>query len=63
MEKYLSIPFQPSNPNVEGFLIRRAEIGEEGLVLAELGDAIRLPATILLPEDIRLLWIEVPELM
>jgi uroporphyrinogen-III decarboxylase len=63
VEKYLSIPFQPSNPNVEGFLARRAEIGEEGLVLAGIGDAICLPATILSPEDMCLLWIEAPELM
>ena len=61
--KHLSIPFQPSNPNVEGFLACHAEIGEEGLVLAGIGDAICLPATILSPEGMCLLWIEAPELM
>ncbi len=63
VEKYLSIPFRPADPNVDSFLARCAEIGEEGLVLAGIGDAICLPATILSPEDMCLLWLDAPALM
>jgi uroporphyrinogen-III decarboxylase len=63
VEKYLSIPFRPAEPNVDAFLARRAEIGEEGLVLAGIGDAICLPATILSPENMCLLWMDAPDLM
>ena len=63
VEKYLSIPFEPSDPNVDTFLAYRAEIGEAGLVLAGMGDAICLPATILSPEDMCLLWLDAPDLM
>jgi hypothetical protein len=63
VEKYLSIPFRPADPNVESFLARRAEIGDQGLVLAGIGDAICLPATILSPEDMCLLWMDAPDLM
>jgi len=33
--KYLSIPYKPSEPNVDAFLTRRDEIGEEGLAPQE----------------------------
>lgn len=63
VEKYLSILFEPSEPNVDDFLARKAEIGEEGLVLTGIGDAVCLPATILSPEDFCLLWADEPKLM
>ncbi|MFQ6079889.1 MAG: uroporphyrinogen decarboxylase family protein, partial [Thermodesulfobacteriota bacterium] len=63
VEKYLSIPYKPSEPDVEEFLARKKEIGEEGLVLAGIGDAICLPATILSPQDMCLLWADEPDLM
>jgi len=63
VEKYLAIPFIPSEPQVDGFLDRKEEIGEEGLVLAGIPDAICLPATILSPEDMCLLWMDAPDLM
>ena len=63
VEKYLSIPYKPSEPNVGAFLARREEIGDEGLVLAGIGDAICLPATILSPMDMCLLWADEPDLM
>jgi hypothetical protein len=63
VEKYMSIPFKPSEPDVTGFLARRDEIGEKGLVLAGIPDAICLPATILSPMDMCLLWADEPDLM
>jgi len=63
VEKYMSIPFKPSEPNADGFLARKKEIGEDGLVLAGIGDAICVPATILSPMDMCLLWADEPDLM
>ena len=63
VEKYLSIPYKPSEPNVAPFLARRDEIGEEGLVLAGVPDGICLPATILSPMDMCFLWADEPDLM
>ena len=63
VEMYLSIPYEPPEPNTEMFFVRREEIGEEGLVLAGIGDAICFPATILSPEDLCLLWMDAPDLL
>lgn len=63
VEKYLSIPYSAPEPNADGFFARKEQIGEEGLVLAGISDAICLPATILSPEDMCLLWMDAPELM
>ncbi|MBD3184318.1 hypothetical protein GF312_18690 [Candidatus Poribacteria bacterium] len=63
VEKYMSIPYKPSKPNVEHFINRKDEIGEEGLVLAGIPDAICLPATIMSPMDMCLLWADEPDLM
>ncbi len=63
VEAYLSIPFVPAVPRVDGFLKRRGELGEEALLLAGIGDAICFPATILSPEDMCLLWMDAPDLL
>lgn len=63
VEKYLSIPYEPTEPNVERFLARRKEIGEEGLVMVGVVDAICLPASILSPMDMCLLWADEPDFM
>lgn len=63
VEAYLSIPFEPAHPQPDGFLTYRKEIGEDALVLAGVGDAICLPATILSPEDMCLLWMDAPDLL
>ncbi|MGQ9731663.1 MAG: uroporphyrinogen decarboxylase family protein [Candidatus Zipacnadales bacterium] len=61
IDKLLSIPYEPPEPDVSLFLERKREIGEEGFVLAGLGDAICLPATMFSPEDFCLCWADVPE--
>jgi len=63
VEKYLSIPYSAPEVSVDGFFARKEQIGEEGLVLAGISDAICLPATILSPEDMCLLWMDAPDLM
>jgi len=63
VEAYLAIPYEPVRPDVEGFLAYRAQIGEDALVLANFVDAICLPASILSPEDMCLLWMDDPGLL
>jgi uroporphyrinogen-III decarboxylase len=63
VEKYMSIPFKPSEPTADWFLARKKEIGEDGLVLVGIGDAICLPAGILSPMDMCYLWADEPDLM
>lgn len=63
VEAYLSISFEPARPDPEAFLNYRREIGEDALVLAGIADAICLPASILSPEDMCLLWMDDPALL
>lgn len=61
IEKILSIPYEAPEPDVGLFLQRRAEIGEEGMVLAGIVDAICFPATFFSPEDFCLVWADAPD--
>ena len=63
VEAYLSIPFEPAHPDPDAFLSYRREIGEDALVLAGIGDAICLPASILSPEGMCLLWMDDRDLL
>ena len=63
VERFLSLPFEPVHPRLETFFSRKESIGEEGLVIAGLGDAICFPASILSPEDMCLLWMDDRDLM
>ena len=62
-EKWLSIPYTPPEPDLADFYRVKQEIGEEGLVLAGMGDAICLPASLYSPEDFCLLWLDAPDVM
>jgi hypothetical protein len=61
IDRILSIPYEAPEPNAEPFLQRRAEIGEDAMVLAGLGDAICFPATFFSPEDFCLVWADAPD--
>lgn len=63
VEKYLSIEYVPPDVDVSAFHARKAEIGEEGLVLAGLPTAVCLPATMLSPETFCLWWSDHRDLM
>jgi len=63
VEAFMSMPWKPAEVNAEAFLRRKEEIGEHGLVLAGLGDAICLPMSIMSPEDACILWAEAPQFM
>ncbi len=60
IEKLLSIPYQPPEPDVSAFLARKQQIGEQGLVLAGLADAVCFPAMFFSPEDFCLAWADDP---
>jgi uroporphyrinogen-III decarboxylase len=62
-EKWLSLPYTPPVPDLADFHRVRQEIGEEGLVLAGMGDAVCLPAALYSPEDFCLLWADAPDVM
>lgn len=62
-EKWFSIPYTPPTPDLSDFHRVRQEIGDEGLVLAGMGDAICLPASLYSPEDFCILWADAPDVM
>ena len=63
VEKYLSIEYVSPEVDASAFHARKAEIGEQGLVLAGLPTAICLPAVMLSPETFCLWWSDHPDLL
>lgn len=63
VEKYLSIEYVPPEVDVSAFYKRKAEIGEDGFVLAGIPTPVVLPASMLSPEAFCLWWADYPELM
>lgn len=63
VERLLSLPFEPGTIDLSEFERWKSIIGEEGLVLAGIPNAICLPATWLSPEDFCLWWADYPDLM
>ncbi|NOY81074.1 MAG: hypothetical protein GXP31_08725 [Kiritimatiellaeota bacterium] len=63
IEKLLSIPFEPAEPNPPAFLALKNELGQEGVALAGIGTAVCLPAAWFSPEDFCLLWADAPDAM
>ena len=62
-DKFLSIRYVPPEVDASGFLARKAEIRDQGLVLCGISDAVMLPALLLSPEDFCLWWADHPDLM
>jgi len=63
VEKYFSIEYVAPEVDASAFHKRKAEIGEQGLVLAGALDAVVLPADLLSPETFSLWWADYPDLM
>jgi hypothetical protein len=63
IEKLLSVPYTPDQPNPTAFNQWKDRIGDEGIVLCGLGDAICVPAEFFSPADFSLLWADAPEAM
>lgn len=62
-EKYLSLPYSPPPINLAPYRETRERIGEEGLVLAGVDNAICLPATWFSPEEFCMAWLDAPDVM
>ncbi|NPV06333.1 MAG: hypothetical protein HPY83_00045 [Anaerolineae bacterium] len=63
LDAFMAMPWKPAVVDVEPFLRRKAEIGQDGLVLVSIDNGICLPATMMSPEDTCLLWAEAPAFM
>ena len=63
VEMLMSLPWRPAEVDAEAFLARKREIGDRGLVLTGIGDAIMLPMHVLGPHLACLLWAEAPQLV
>ena len=63
VDKLLSIPFEPVEPNPEPYLALKRRLGNGGLALAGTGTAVCVPATWFSPEDFCLLWADAPDAM
>lgn len=62
-EKFFSIEYIAPEADASGFHQRKAEIGEQGMVLVSYVDAVVAPADLLSPEDFCLWWADYPDLM
>ncbi len=67
-ERLLSVPYIPPTEEqikeaARRFISEKDWLGDEGVVMYGLGDAICFPATWLSPEDFCLLWADAPDLM
>jgi hypothetical protein len=63
VDKLLSIPYEPPEIQTDAFFEWKERLGDQGLVLAGLGDAICIPATWFSPEDFAFLWADAPDAM
>ena len=61
IEKLLSVPYTPHEPDPTSFNHWKDRIGDEGIVLCGFNDAICAPATLFSPEDFALLWADTPD--
>jgi len=62
-EKWLSLPYRPPEVNLSDYERWKQRVGEEGLVMAGIGDGVCLPADLFSPQDFSLLWADAPDLM
>ena len=63
IEAFLSIPFKPAVPHLDDFFAAEKKYGEAALVLADVGNAMMLPARLLSEHDMCMMWATAPEIM
>ncbi|MBC7286690.1 MAG: hypothetical protein H5T86_01320 [Armatimonadetes bacterium] len=63
VERLLSIPYEPPDPDPTQFMNWRDRVGDEGLVLAGIGNALCWAAEMFSPQDFCLLWADAPDAM
>ncbi len=62
-EKFLSLPHNPPAIRLDNYRAWRQRIGEEGLVLLGVPNAICLPATWFSPEEFCMAWADAPDVL
>lgn len=63
VELYLSVPYAPPPINLASYHEWRDRIGDDGLVMVAIGNAVCVPADWFSPEGFALCWAEAPDLM
>lgn len=63
VERLLSLPYEPPDPDVTNYLAWRKRVGDDALVMVGIGNAVCFPAGMLSPEDFCLLWADAPDVM
>ncbi|MFQ6096974.1 MAG: uroporphyrinogen decarboxylase family protein [Armatimonadota bacterium] len=63
VERFLSIAYEAPDIDLSGFVQWKERIGEDGLVLVGIGDAICVPASWFSPEGFCLAWADCPDLV
>ncbi|MDA0748441.1 MAG: hypothetical protein O2954_18135 [bacterium] len=61
VERFLSIPYELPRVDAAAFHRRKAEVGEDALVMVGVADAVCLPASWFSPEGFCLAWADAPE--
>lgn len=62
-EKFLSIDYVAPRVDISNFVKMKDWLGDEGLLLSPVGNAVLIPAVLLSPEDFCIWWADYPELM
>jgi hypothetical protein len=62
-ERFLSIDYVPPKVDMSNFLKTRDWVGDQGLTLLPIADAVLIPAVLLSPEDFCLWWADYPDLL
>ncbi|MGQ9808892.1 MAG: uroporphyrinogen decarboxylase family protein [Armatimonadota bacterium] len=63
VERFLSVPYVPHPVEASGYFQWQERIGEEGLVMTGLPNAVCIPASWFSPEDFCLMWADRPDLI
>lgn len=63
VEKALSIPFEPGDPDLSHYWKQREKIGDEGLVMIGMGNGVATPASWFSPEGFCFAWADAPNLV
>ncbi|MDI6827772.1 MAG: uroporphyrinogen decarboxylase family protein [Armatimonadota bacterium] len=63
IEKALSIPFEPVDPDLSSYWKQREKIGDEGLVMIGLGNGVAIPASWFSPEGFCIAWADAPDMV
>ncbi len=61
--RFLSLPYTPPVYDCTDYLAEEASLGEDGLAMAGISNAVCLPASWFSPEDFCIMWAERPDLV